>query len=236
MGFMWRTLAVWLTKADYQGDPAHRVKGVSLLDKNKDNLLFDSIAPIYGLFYHRQKKRFSKVIESVQKELDLTSYKSVLDVGCGTGALCSVLKGKGLSVTGIDPAIKMLDIARNQPENKGILFLKASILEHLSFEDKSFDITIASYVAHGMQKGDRKTLYIQMGRLAKHKVIIYDYNQNRGLLVSLAEWLEHGDYFRFIKVAREEMEQCANDMKQCFEGVKAIDVGARAAWYICTPK
>jgi 2-polyprenyl-3-methyl-5-hydroxy-6-metoxy-1,4-benzoquinol methylase len=61
------------------------------LGKNKDGLLFDTIAPVYGLFYNRQKKRFLEVIQSVRKEIDLAAYKSVLDVGCGTGALCSVL-------------------------------------------------------------------------------------------------------------------------------------------------
>jgi len=206
------------------------------MSKNKDGLLFDSIAPIYGLFYKWQKRRFSEVIESVQEKLDLASYRSILDVGCGTGALCSVLHEKGLSVTGIDPAARMLNVAKRQPENKGITFLQASVLDRLPFEDKSFDIAIASYVAHGLQKDARKHLYAQMGRLAQHKVIIYDYNQNRGSLVSLIEWLEHGDYFRFIKVAKDEMEQCVSGMKQCFSQVKVIDVGARAAWYICTPK
>lgn len=199
------------------------------LTNSKGDQLFDCIAPIYGLFYGWQKKHFLEVIERIQKEMDLISYKSILDVGCGTGALCSVLSGKGLSVTGIDTAAGMLQVARRQPENEGIPFLQASALERLPFVDKSFDIAIASYVAHGLQKDDRKKLYVQMGRLAKYKVIIHDYNQSRSLPVSLIEWLERGDYFRFIVEARDEMEHY-------FADVKVIDVGAHASWYICTPK
>jgi len=206
------------------------------LGKRGESRLFDAIAPVYGLFFHWQKKRFLEIIDGMQKELDLSEYSSVLDVGCGTGALCSALSDKGMKVTGVDPAARMLSIAKRRPENKGVTFIRASALERLPFEDRSFDIVICSYVAHGLNKDGRKKLYTQMGRLARDKVVIHDYNQNRRPLISLIEWLEHGDYFGFIKVARDEMENCVSDMKQCFARVEAVDVGPNAAWYICTPR
>jgi len=199
------------------------------------SLLFNTIAPIYGLFYEMQKKHYGKIIENVSGIQDLTSYTSILDVGCGTGALCSVLNKKGVEVTGIDPAEKMLRVAKRQTENKAITFIQADVLEKLPFEDKSFDISIASYVAHGLQKDQRKKLYAEMSRVSKCKVIIFDYNQNRQFMISVIEWLEHGDYFHFIKEAKEEMEQCVSEMKGCFSEVEVVDVGSRAAWYICTP-
>ena len=199
------------------------------------SLLFNTIAPVYGLFYQIQKNHYETIIERVSKDINLTSYKSILDVGCGTGALCSVLNAKGLEVTGIDPADKMLWIARNRPENGAISFIKANVLERLPFKDKSFEISIASYVAHGLQKDERKMMYAEMSRVTKHKVIIYDYNQKRALLTSLIEWLEHGDYFHFIKEAKDEMEKCFYEMRECFSEVKVVDVDSKAAWYICTP-
>lgn len=192
------------------------------------NLLFNSIAPVYGLFYEMQKKRYRGVIERVSEEIDLTLQGMVIDVGCGTGALCSVLSEKGLNVTGIDSADKMLTIAKRQPENKSIAFIQGSVLEQLPFEDKTFDLSIASYVAHGLQKNERKQMYAEMSRVSKSKVIIYDYNQKRSLLTSIIEWLERGDYFRFIKEAKEEMTEC-------FSEVRVINVNSKAAWYICTP-
>ena len=205
------------------------------MGKQNNNLLFNAIAPVYGLFYNRQKKRYREVLNCVAAQLDLTSNNSILDVGCGTGSLCSVLNERGLSVTGIDPAQNMLSIARRQPENKNIMFLQANALEQLPFADNSFDLSIASYVAHGMQRSERIKLYSEMRRVTKSKVIIYDYNQKRSLMTSLVEWLEQGDYFQFIKNPKIEMESCVSEMANCFSEVKVIEVDTRASWYVCTP-
>ena len=205
------------------------------MGERSSEFLFNSIAPIYGLFYERQKKRFFEVIEGVNKELDLQEFKTILDVGCGTGALCSVLNEMGMEVTGIDPAEKMLRIARKKPENRTVRFARANVLEGLPFEDKTFDIAIASYVAHGMKQEDRKRMYAEMSRVTKHKVIIYDYNEKRSLLTTVIEWLERGDYFHFIRNAESEMKNCASELGECFSEVKVVTVDERAAWYICTP-
>lgn len=223
------------SQLDLLSDPYLFLKVALLLDKRDGRSVFNFIAPVYGLFYHRQKKRFAQVIDGVKGELDMTVYKTVLDVGCGTGALCSVLNKKGLSVTGIDPAEKMLAIAKNKPDNKGVGFINANVLEKLPFEDNSFDISIASYVAHGMQKGERQLMYAEMGRVTKSKVIIYDYNEKRSLLTTIIERLEKGDYFNFIKNAEAEMKDCILQKSACFSEVKVVNVGVRAAWYICTP-
>ncbi|MEA4940685.1 MAG: class I SAM-dependent methyltransferase [Christensenella sp.] len=205
------------------------------MSKKNSSFLFNAIAPVYGLFYNRQKKRYREVIRNMATEFDLASFGSILDVGCGTGSLCSVLSESGLAVTGVDPAQKMLAIAKRQPENGSIRFLQANALEGLPFADRSFDLSIASYVAHGMQKSERIKLYSEMRRVTKSKVILYDYNQKRSLLTSLIEWLERGDYFQFIKNPKSEMENCVSEMEKCFSEVKVIEVDTRASWYICTP-
>ena len=198
--------------------------------------LFDRIAPIYGLFFNRQKKRFTIVIQRAAQELDLTTFKNMLDVGCGTGALCAVLNDLKIDVTGIDPAEKMLAVARRRLSHSPVRLIKASVLDGLPFADKSFDASITSYVAHGLPAEDRKKLYQEMSRTTRNKVIIYDYNQNRSMLTSLIEWLEKGDYFRFIRLAEKELKNCMTQMTECFSDVIVIPVDKRANWYICTPK
>lgn len=203
--------------------------------KKNGTFLFNAIAPFYALFYAKQKQFYQRVLEKVRNELNLASYGSVLDVGCGPGALCSALHDQGFSVTGVDPADKMLSRAKSKPENNGIRFIQADVLRGLPFPDDSFDVCIACYVAHGMQPQERRRMYAEMSRVAKKLVIIHDYNQNRSFLTSAIEWLERGDYFRFILDAEKEMKNCVSEMKECFSAVKVIDVDVRAAWYVCTP-
>jgi len=205
------------------------------LAKKKGNIFFNSVAPVYGLFYNVQKRRFAEVIEGAANELDLSSFDSIIDIGCGTGALCSVLNRKGLKVTGIDPAGKMLEIAKAKQENKDISFMHANVLEGLPFENNSFDIAIASYVAHGLKVEERKRMYVEMSRVARHFVVIYDYNDKRSLFTTFVEWLEGGDYFHFIENAEPEMKDCFSELKSCFTDVRVVDVDTRAAWYICKP-
>ncbi len=41
--------------------------------------------------------------------------RSVLDIGCGTGTFACLLAGRGLVVTGVDPAAASLSVARTKP-------------------------------------------------------------------------------------------------------------------------
>ncbi len=197
---------------------------------SRHSRLFDKIAPIYDLFYGYQKRRFNTDLDRIFVELGLHEFdfqpcNNVIDLGCGTGALCSVLKQRGLDVTGVDRSEKMLRYAMRKKENQSIRFFQGDILERLPFEGKTFDIAVTSYVAHGLQADERKALYAEMERIARHWVMINDYNEKRSPVVNLAEWLEGGDYFNFIKSAKEEMGEF-------FPNLRRIDTGGRSSWYI----
>lgn len=207
-------------------------KGESM-SKKKHHLLFNTIAPAYGLFYGMQKKHYRKIIQAIKGDFDISDFDSIIDVGCGTGALCHVLDEAGLAVTGIDPAQKMLTIASSKAENSNVTFVLADVLKGLPFEDQQFDVAIASYVAHGLSEDKRLIMYTEMSRVASKYVIFHDYNQERALLTSVVEWVEQGDYFNFIQVAATEMRACHNNTKPCFKSVRVIQVGPRANWYIC---
>ncbi len=214
----------------------------------KEQSLFDLIAGVYGLFYNSQRKHYRKIIAEVGSKLNLSTYKNIIDIGCGTGAFCCALSESGLQVTGIDASEKMLKVARAKTTNstnsanstnsttaisnanliqlcKPITFINASILEKLPFEDGAFDVSIASYVAHGLKPLDRRLMYQEMKRVTKHVLILYDYDDQRSLGTDVIEWLERGDYFNFIKVVKEELTEALGE-------IRVIDMPGKAAMYV----
>lgn len=188
--------------------------------------LFDTIAPIYGLFYSYQKKAFQKALAELETQVDLQSCKKIIDIGSGTGALCSVLNQRGFEITGVDPAAKMLAVGKGKLENRGINFVQANVLDQLPFEDQSFDVSFSSFVAHGLKADQRKVMYSEMSRITRSLVIFYDYNEKRSLLTDVAEWLEGGDYFQFIKSVQSEL-------LDNFQDCRVIPSGSYTAWYVC---
>jgi len=199
------------------------------MSKKQSNILFNLIAPVYGLFYNSQKNNYIQNIELLRKHLNVSEYNNIIDIGCGTGAMCAALNEEGIKVTGVDPATKMLNIGRRKEENKNIEFVECDTCDKLPFSDKTFDLSVASYVAHGIKSEQRKTLYSEMSRLSKHYVIFYDYNEKRALSTNIIEWFERGDYFNFIKNVKKELNEN-------FKFVQEIKLGKLASWYVCTPK
>lgn len=188
------------------------------------SLLFNKIAKIYGLFFNMQVRGYRSIFRKSKREFNHTEFKNVIDVGCGTGALCKVLQEYNLQVTGLEPAEAMLEVAKKK--TKDIQFILGDVLDGLPFEDNSFDIAICSYVAHGLDSKERLILYKEMKRVASKRVVILDYNKQRSLVTDFVEWLEGGDYLNFIMGINKEL------VKE-FGNLKVINTGKRSAMYIC---
>ena len=53
--------------------------------------------------------------------------RTVLDLGCGTGTFAVLLAGRGFDVTGVDPALASLDVARRKPGADGVRWVHGEI-------------------------------------------------------------------------------------------------------------
>lgn len=73
--------------------------------------------------------------------------RSVLDAGCGSGALSAALRDRRATVTGLDASAGMLDLAKKRLGDDVELRL-ADLNDPLPFEDGAFDDVIASLVLH----------------------------------------------------------------------------------------
>lgn len=186
--------------------------------------VFDRIAPIYGLVFKPQVRLLH---ERIARHADLfADCRSVLDIGCGTGAMARVLSERGHAVIGLDGSAGMLSVAKRLNHDLPIDFRQGDALVLGEAADLRSDLVVASFVLHGLKQPQRLALYQTMRRLAVRRVIVMDYNQGRKALINLIEWLERGDYFQFIKVAEAEM-------RSVFPRVTVRNVSGQSAWYIC---
>jgi len=66
-------------------------------------------------------------------------FSNALDVGCGEGRFCRLLKAAGLNATGIDPTPRLLETARLRDPSGDYRFGRA---EQLEFESAQFDLVV----------------------------------------------------------------------------------------------
>src|SRR5215471_5871396 len=65
---------------------------------------------------------------------------SVLDLGCGTGALCCALAERGHRVTGVEPAAAMLEVARRKPIADQVEWVESSAESYRT--QRRFDLIV----------------------------------------------------------------------------------------------
>lgn len=72
---------------------------------------------------------------------------SVLDVGCGTGALLRTLADRlpaCVALSGVDPAPAMLEVGRAALGQRSRVWLVGAVAERLPFRDASFDLVVTT--------------------------------------------------------------------------------------------
>jgi ubiquinone/menaquinone biosynthesis C-methylase UbiE len=196
------------------------------MPNTKSRKLFDRISPVYGRLFKRQRKNYGQIFRNMNN-CNLSHFSTILDVGCGSGAMASVFSDIGLKTYAVDHSIGMLRVAKSRRENRDVQFLQGNAENGLSFPEDSFDIVIAAYVAHGLKKDQRLKLYEEMKRVGKHLVIVYDYNEVRSIVTTIAEITEGGDYFNFIRVVKQELTDY-------FGNLEVVNTEKRGCCYICS--
>jgi SAM-dependent methyltransferase len=139
------------------------------------NSHFDHIAAVYDeslprhVVEHYLRKRAAFV-------LALRPAGSVLDVGCGTGALARRLSGLGYEVTGVDPSEGMLEVMRER--SPGVPAVRGSGTA-LPFEPSSFDIVVSVATFHHIaEPGAVRATLAEMTRVSKPggRIVVWDHN------------------------------------------------------------
>jgi ubiquinone/menaquinone biosynthesis C-methylase UbiE len=97
--------------------------------------------------------------------------QSVLDVGCGTGALAIAAKrrvGAGGRVCGIDASSEMIARAREKARKAGLeVSFEAGVIESLPFADGTFDVVTATIMLHHLPEDVRRLGLREIRRVLK---------------------------------------------------------------------
>lgn len=109
--------------------------------------------------------------------------KSILEVGCGVGSFCCLLKNKTNQIYGVDFSPKMVSAAKKNCPS--VCFSQASA-DKLPFADKSFDTVVAIMLFHHLQsQGLLKQSLREIKRVLKPGGEIYILDHSGSLLSSL---------------------------------------------------
>ena len=130
-----------------------------------------------GWFY---RKYIDPNLEEVREIIasHLPENCSVIDIGCGTGAMSFSLASKCKRLVGVELSPRMLNFANRQKAKLGIKHVDFVLgdASHLSqFGDKEFDAAVTSMVLHEMPAHVRPLVIREMTRIAK-AVILADYS------------------------------------------------------------
>lgn len=125
------------------------------------------------------------------------SGRRILDVGCGAGPLLESLRDRSAIVTGVDPSIKMLELARERLGDDAALHQGALGGAPLPFPDSAFDDAIACLVLHYLEdwKGplaELRRVLVPGGRLivVVNHPWVYTLERPEGEYFATEEWSE----------------------------------------------
>ena len=180
--------------------------------------------------------RIEYILDEISKHFKINSKESclnnfeVLDIGCGGGLMSEPMARLGANVTGIDAAIKNIQVAslHSKKNNLKINYLNKSP-EQLN-EKKKFDIILNLEVVEHV---DNLDLYLESCyKLLKKNGLMFTATINRTLISYIKaivgaeyilRWLPIGthDWNKFIKP--EELEKKLTDKKFSTNNIKGLE-------------
>jgi ubiquinone/menaquinone biosynthesis C-methylase UbiE len=192
--------------------------------------LFDLVAAPYDLFFHQQRRSFRRTWKTYAARLGLPPTARILDIGCGTGALASVLAERGFAVSAVDPSAGMRVVAARRLRGTRVALSGGDALQGLPFPAGAFDLVLSSHVIHGFPAASRAAFFREALRVSRGLVLFHDFpprSVRHGWPdVLVLETLEGSDYRRFVRTGGTEM-------RRVFATVEVFMIGIGSAWYVC---
>lgn len=117
--------------------------------KNQESKFWDSLAKKYDpLISKYASENYNRVIQLIKDELWVDA--EVLEVACGTGIISLALSDALSTITAIDYADEMLNVAKEKQleQNIGNVSFQNGDVYNLNFNDHSFDAIVGMNIFH----------------------------------------------------------------------------------------
>lgn len=120
-------------------------------------------------------EKANQLMDLAQRHLGETSKLRVLDVGCGSGLMESILNNKFNSIVGVDIAADAIKEAKQAGLNAQFINYDG---QKLPFNDNEFDVVFACSVFHHIPYNQRLLVAKEMFRVATRGglVVIFEHN------------------------------------------------------------
>lgn len=132
-----------------------------------DRILEKRLRSPYPIRRYAHEAQYQAILRHVEKGM------SVLDAGCGEGAIGLLLAAKGIASTGIDMSAPNIERARAEAVGLGVANLcefRVGDAEQLSVPDTSFDIVVSSHVLEHLPNFDAG--WQELCRVARKRIIV----------------------------------------------------------------
>jgi len=152
--------------------------------------LYDPIAKLMGL------ERVRKVLLD---QASLLPRSRVLDIGCGTGSFCIMLKRlhPDVEIVGLDPDPKALARARVKAKPVDIQF-DQGFSQALPYSDSSFDYIFSSMMFHHLELHHKEKTLSEVRRVLKPSGLfaMVDFAEPESIVGRCLTWLFHPEILR----------------------------------------
>lgn len=113
---------------------------------------------------------FTRALRPLVEQAELRSDHTVLDIGCGTGALALLIKDMhpDVAVTAIDPDPRALARAERKARQAGVAIrFDRGFGDALPYPDQAFDRVFSSMMLHHVPRAEKQGLLSEVRRVLK---------------------------------------------------------------------
>ncbi|MDQ7094980.1 class I SAM-dependent methyltransferase [Desulfosporosinus sp. PR] len=146
---------------------------------------YQSLAKYYDEIFPLKKAQETFIRNYLKQE----ALNSVLDVGCGTGSLATVLAQGGIAAHGVDLSTEMIEIARKKAQAVGSpAMFSVADMRNLSGMEVEFDgiVCLGNTLAHVSGETELKQVLTQFRLKAAH-VLVQTVNYDRIIAKQIKE-------------------------------------------------